>query len=267
MDAYKYYAIYQTTCKVNGKIYIGQHRTNDLNDAYLGSGTLIKEDIKRYGRDAFEKKILFTFDNFKEMNDKEKELVTPEFVAREDTYNRIIGGQLDDHEARKLGAMVTNKLKKQNGTANHYWIGDKSSQEQAEIITKIQKTKARHFAEGKWHGSFLGKHHTEETKQKIREFVQREHPHAGQKNPRYGKHWWHDPLTGESHPFHDDEVPQGWVRGRQLSEAALQNILESNKKHPHKPFMWVTNGTENKQLDRDSTIPNGWVRGKSHKVH
>lgn len=267
MNTYKYYAIYQTTCKVNGKIYIGQHRTNNLDDTYLGSGTLIKEDIKRYGKGSFEKKILFTFDNFKEMNDKEKELVTPEFVAREDTYNRIIGGQLDDHEARKLGAMITNKLKQQSGSAHHWWLGDKSPEERAKVVAQIKKTRARHFAEGKWHGHFLGRKHTKEELQKQHETFLKIHHSQGEKNSQYGKHWWMNPETGESHSFHDDEVPEGWVRGRQLSEAALQNILESNKRHPHKRFMWITNGTENKQIDRDSTIPNGWVRGKSHKVH
>ena len=32
-----YYFIYKTTNLINGKYYIGQHHTEDLNDGYLGS--------------------------------------------------------------------------------------------------------------------------------------------------------------------------------------------------------------------------------------
>ena len=37
-----YYGIYKITNKVNGKMYIGQHITDDLDDGYLGSGKVIR---------------------------------------------------------------------------------------------------------------------------------------------------------------------------------------------------------------------------------
>ena len=41
----------------------------------MGSGDLIVKAIAKYGVEKFVKTILFDFDNFDEMNEKEKELV------------------------------------------------------------------------------------------------------------------------------------------------------------------------------------------------
>ncbi len=88
-----HYIIYKTTNLINNKIYIGQHITNNLDDGYLGSGKNLHKAIKKYGKENFKKEILHIFDNFDDMDSKEIELVTEEFVKRSDTYNQIIGGQ------------------------------------------------------------------------------------------------------------------------------------------------------------------------------
>ena len=85
--------IYAIKNKINNKIYIGQHVTDNLDDGYLGSGKNIINAIKKYKKENFKKEILFIFDNFEDMNNKEIELVTEEFVRQDDTYNQIIGGQ------------------------------------------------------------------------------------------------------------------------------------------------------------------------------
>lgn len=64
----------------------------------MGSGSLINKEYDRYERegkkveDHFRKEILFDFATFKEMNDKEREIVNEDFVADPRTYNRILGG-------------------------------------------------------------------------------------------------------------------------------------------------------------------------------
>lgn len=87
------YIIYQITNNIDGKIYIGKHKTKDLNDDYMGSGILITRAIKKYGLDNFTKKILFQFDNQNDMDIKEKELVDEDFVLAEDSYNLTLGGK------------------------------------------------------------------------------------------------------------------------------------------------------------------------------
>ena len=88
----KVYTVYKTTNTINGHFYIGVHKTDNPNDSYLGSGVIIKEAIREYGRPAFVKEVLFTFETLEEAYAKEKELVNAEFVARRDTYNVTEGG-------------------------------------------------------------------------------------------------------------------------------------------------------------------------------
>jgi hypothetical protein len=92
-----FFTIFKTTNTKNGKIYIGKHQTNIINDDYFGSGSALKSAVKKWGRSAFIKEILFVFDNEESMNAKEKELVTEEFVSRKDTYNRGVGGEGGPH--------------------------------------------------------------------------------------------------------------------------------------------------------------------------
>jgi len=92
-----YYTIYKTTNTLNGKFYIGKHQTTNPNDSYYGSGKKLELAIKKYGKENFIKEILFMFDNEYEMNLKEKELITEEFVNRKDTYNVGIGGEGGPH--------------------------------------------------------------------------------------------------------------------------------------------------------------------------
>lgn len=83
-----YFTVYKITNTVNGRFYIGKHKTKNLNDGYMGSGKLLKQAIDKYGKDNFIKEILFVFDNEDDMNKKEKELV----ILSEESYNLCEGG-------------------------------------------------------------------------------------------------------------------------------------------------------------------------------
>lgn len=87
-----YYTIYKTTNIITGEFYVGQHVTPILDDGYLGSGAGIIENVLKYDKKNFTKEILYIYDNETDMNNKEIELVTSEFLENPLVLNRQLGG-------------------------------------------------------------------------------------------------------------------------------------------------------------------------------
>jgi group I intron endonuclease len=87
-----YYYTYQITNLLDKKIYIGTHKTKNLDDGYMGSGKILNRAIDKYGIENFKKDILEYFDTAEEMFAREKEIVDEEFLLREDVYNIRRGG-------------------------------------------------------------------------------------------------------------------------------------------------------------------------------
>ena len=51
--------VYYATNLINGKQYIGDHSTSDIEkDKYFGSGIAIKAAVKKYGLNNFKKEII-----------------------------------------------------------------------------------------------------------------------------------------------------------------------------------------------------------------
>lgn len=86
--------LYQTTNLVNGKIYVGVHKVADnaTSRCYLGSGSVLKTAIKKYGRKKFKRTTLAEFCCTEDAYAAETQMVTEEFIKREDTYNLKMGG-------------------------------------------------------------------------------------------------------------------------------------------------------------------------------
>ena len=86
--------IYKTTNKVNGKIYIGQHKAEKFEPGiYVGSGSILKKAIKKYGRASFECECLKECNSKEELDQQEKYWI--EFFSSRDPnlgYNIVEGG-------------------------------------------------------------------------------------------------------------------------------------------------------------------------------
>ena len=67
-----YYGLYKITNLINGKMYIGQHVTSNLDDGYMGSGKIIKYAIKKYGVENFKKEWIGFYEDLDELNYMER---------------------------------------------------------------------------------------------------------------------------------------------------------------------------------------------------
>lgn len=131
-----YFFLYRTTCLQTGKIYFGVHKTKRLNDTYLGSGSLLLEDIKKYGKKHFRRDVVMLFDNEKQMFEFEQSIVNESFLKRQDVYNLRSGG-LGSHEDMDYINMSRIARRRPKGNGNNQlgmiWIWHPEKEERTKI--------------------------------------------------------------------------------------------------------------------------------------
>ena len=165
-----YHLIYKIVNKINNKIYIGKHSTKNPYDNYMGSGKAINAAINKYGSENFEKSILHCFDSEDKAYLKESEIVTAEFVKREDTYNLIVGGE----------GLSTGE--------NNPFFNKKHSEE-----TRLRMSLNHADFSGEKHPQY-GKNRSNKTKQ----LISKNHADvSGKNNPFYGKGYM---IAGKNNP-------------------------------------------------------------------
>ena len=130
-----YYIVYETTNLINNKKYRGAHVCEDLDDGYLGSGYNIRIALRKYGRQNFERHILFMAFDYAGMWYAESVLVDTEWVSRVDTYNISLGGRGSKVYGRKMSD--TTKAKLAAAMAPYY-----ADPKYREKLSQSQKNKA-----------------------------------------------------------------------------------------------------------------------------
>lgn len=88
--------IYLTFNKINGKIYIGQHK-GEYDENYLGSGKLIRRAIEKYGKNNFSNHIIEYCSSLDELCNREVYWINKyQSFSKSDGYNLLKGGQFGD---------------------------------------------------------------------------------------------------------------------------------------------------------------------------
>lgn len=215
-----FYTIYKISNLLDGKIYIGSHKTKKLDDKYMGSGKYLKSAQKKYGMDNFKKEILFVFDNPEEMYAKEAELVNGEFLVTENTYNLKVGGfgGFDFVNQNRSITHLTEAVRRQQleslqkATIRHIEL----LQDPAYYAAYGQKLSVALKNRYKVHAhNWVGKNHSDETKRKMSEASKI--TSAGERNSQYGTSWIHSVEQKISKKISkEDQLPYGWVEGRKM---------------------------------------------------
>lgn len=215
-----FYTIYKITNQIDGKFYIGSHKTKDLNDVYMGSGKYLIHAQKKYGIENFKKEILFVFETAEEMYAKEAEIVNEDFLATENTYNLKIGGFGGWDYINNSGLSRLNEIR------NDQWIAQKIRAGKNGFASTLKngkgyfsgeaKIKAIEKREEKYpNGTFFGKTHTVETKLKIGESTKA--TSRGERNSQHGTRWIHSLDEKKSKKIEKDApLPEGWLEGRKM---------------------------------------------------
>ena len=197
--------LYQIENLVNHKIYVGVHKLTNTTKSknYLGSGLALRPAIKKYGRENFTRVTLAEFSCAEDAYAAEISAVTEEFCKREDTYNIKIGGLgckglvfTDEYRAKLRAASIGNKYslgyKHSEESKTKISIAQKGKVRSAETRAKMSasgkgkiisdKQKAQMSAAAKGNKHRLGRTHSEETKAKLREYIDDERKAAMREN-------------------------------------------------------------------------------------
>ena len=147
---------YQTKNLINDKTYIGIHSTNDVDDGYLGSGTLLHESMNKHGKENFKREILSFFETREEALAEEEYLVDKDWVNNKSNYNIKEGGRhptMTDAIRKKMSLAHTGKIVSPE-TGRKISLGNTGKVTAQETRRKISI-------------SMTGKVHSDETKSKM----------------------------------------------------------------------------------------------------
>lgn len=214
-----FYTVYKITNLINEKIYIGCHKTTNLDDGYMGSGIYITNAIKKHGIENFEKEILEIFDNAESMFEMESILVNSEFVDRDDTYNLKEGGNGGFEYINTIGKnhKFTVEESSKGGIKTSGLFKEKSLEEIEKFYENRLQKVIEYYENGGVNG-FKGKFHSVETKKKIGE-TNAKHQ-QGERNSQYGTMWIYSLAEKVSKKINKEDFSdwetKGWTKGRKI---------------------------------------------------
>ncbi len=234
----KYFYVYKVTNTINGKFYIGKRASTvepHQDVRYLGSGKLIMQAVKKFGKDSFSKEIIAILESEEACFAMERELVTEDILKDPDCYNLCVGGR------GRIGPMknLSEESRKRMGDSRR---GKSLSEKQRQTLSESHK--------GKIHTK--GWHHTETAKAKMSEAklgkcLSEEHKEKlSQNSARKGKLLSQEmkdqiskKLKGQQKRKHTpEERAKNSERnlGKKLSEETKRKMSESRKGKPASEF-------------------------------
>lgn len=272
--------VYKITNLINNKIYIGVHRTDNIDDGYMGSGNMIKRAITKYGKDNFVKEIIADYSTYFEALEHEKQLVTVSFINEDSNYNIREGGygnckwseaaiknlsdaakkrwQNDNYRGAILNSLRSSERRAKLSTSIKKWINNNAELHQQKMMKinknqqKIEKTAAKHRGMKRNNASI----------QKMSESMKNRITANPDKYCNKGKKCIHNSITGEIKFVDNNEhLPAGWVAGSgpRKNKASYKNLNKGSY------FIHCPVTKKIKRLQQGDSIPEGFVKGRPTK--
>ena len=207
---YEYHFIYKTTNLKNKRYYVGMHSTNDLNDGYLGSGTILKKSFRKYGRKNFKVEILEFCNDRIYMAKREREIVNETFLEDNMCMNLMIGGD-GGYAWKNKEQHMKISLK---GARRRLWLLRNNSEFKKRYSEKCSESNIEQYKNGTRKNTlpiWTGKKHKEESKIKIGKANSIKQ--KGAMNSQFNTMW----ITNGSENKKmkkDFPIPEGWYNGR-----------------------------------------------------
>lgn len=219
----RFHYIYKTTCNVTKRFYYGMHSTDNLNDGYLGSGQRLWKSINKYGRENHSIEIIEYYNNRESLKAREKELVNEDMLKDPMCMNLKPGGyggfNNDEHRkktsdlgTKRFQEKIKNDLDFKENFKNKCSIATKEKWKDDDyrknILSKI---------------NWKGKHHSEETKEKLR--ISK---NVGENNPQYGTCWINkdDTLKKIKKEELQNYLDKGWNKGSKFNRYKHDDVIK-----------------------------------------
>ena len=218
-----HYTVYKITNKINSKIYIGVHKTSNINDDYMGSGKHLKSSQEKYGIENFKKEIIEVFETKEMMFQYESILVNEDFIKDPNTYNLKLGGTGGFDYINSLGGQGArlnqnlSLISRKRGIENSH----KTRRENKSIEIKRVNTLYTKYGNDYFGKMFKGKKHSDESKKKMS--ISQQGKQKGEKNSQFGTTWIYNLELKLSKKIKKTDLPnyisQGWLKGRKMKFA------------------------------------------------
>lgn len=230
--------IYKTTDLRNNKIYIGQHKSQTFDNNYYGSGVIIKPLVEKYGKDNFSCELIKECFSKEELDNQEIYYIKYFDSRNPDIgYNIATGGAFGD-SGYHLGMLGKHQTEKQKLAASKACSYKRSAESCMKMSLAKIGNKNGHGNKGRI-GTFKGKTHSLETKQKISE------------NTSKSIKEWHENMSEE----------QKINRGNNISNSkkGCINITDGTRNYyikPEKLNDYLLNGYYNMSLSKYKKLMN-----------
>ena len=225
-----YHYFYKITNLINSKYYYGVHSTSNLDDGYMGSGTLIRKVIDKYGTDNLQKEILKFFNTSEEMFNYEKEFINEEVINDPKCYNLVGGGcgyTINHYVSQEVKDKISAKAKNRP-----------SCNKGKKFITKdcinklVKESEIEKYLSDGWE---IGVYYSEESRKKLVSNGFKGKKFTDEQRKKLSKAKKGKPANNKGIPMSKEQKEKlsKANKGKSLSEEARQKISKANTGRKH----------------------------------